>query len=147
MQSSKVTLEFSAGGVVVKHQNSRNEILVVKHGKYGHWSFPKGHIGDKIQGESKETAALREVKEETGTTAEILEELKPETYWYQRDGEKRKKTVYFFLMRYVSGNTSDRDHEMEEVEWLPDVEVLDRLTYPSDKAVWQEAQKLLASVL
>jgi hypothetical protein len=33
---------------------------------------------------------------------------------------------------------------MEAVEWLPQIEVEKRLTYPSDKKVWQEAKQLLS---
>jgi hypothetical protein len=34
---------------------------------------------------------------------------------------------------------------MEKVEWLPESEVEKRLTYSSDKKVWQEAKQDLAA--
>jgi hypothetical protein len=74
-------------------------------------------------------------------TATILTPLDPVTYWYQWEGEKRKKTVYYFLMKYVAGDFEKRDMEMENVEWLPLSDVEDRLTYPSDKKVWAQAQQ------
>lgn len=139
--------EFSAGGVVYKPtavaHDPKKLILVVQHGKYHHWSFPKGHIADTIPGETKEEAALREVKEETGVTADIISEVGEQVYWYQFQGEKRKKSVYYFLMQYVSGDTTKHDDEMESVEWLPEHEVLARLTYPSDKEIWKKAEQLL----
>jgi NADH pyrophosphatase NudC (nudix superfamily) len=46
-------------------------------------------------------------------------------------------------MEYVSGDITNHDWEMENVEWLPESEVEKRLTYPSDKKVWQEASKLI----
>lgn len=137
--------EFSAGGIVRKKEGSQNLILVAQHSQHHGWVFPKGLIGDHKKGETKEDTAVREVKEETGITAEIKEPFEPVTYWYVFKGEKIKKTVYYFLMEYVSGDTKDHDFEMENVEWLPKGEVMGRLTYPSDKKVWQEALEMLQS--
>jgi 8-oxo-dGTP pyrophosphatase MutT (NUDIX family) len=135
--------EFSAGGIVLKKEKDSIQVLVAQHSGHHGWVFPKGLIGDHIQGETKEQTAIREVEEETGIKAQIIKPLTPETYWYNWENEKRKKTVYYFLMRYVSGDTSQHDWEMEAVEWLPESEVANRLTYPSDKKVWSEAQQKL----
>ncbi len=147
--------EFSAGGIVYKRQTMQNHtqnnaedilILVAQHSGHHGWVFPKGHIGDTIQGEKKEETAVREVEEETGVLAKIVEPLPPVTYWYVLKKEKIKKTVYYFLMKYLSVDSSKKDEEMEQVEWLPIDEVENRLTYPSDKDVWQEAKKHLESI-
>lgn len=135
--------EFSAGGIVVREKNDKKEILLAQHSQHHGWVFPKGLIGDNIKGEKKETTAVREVEEETGVLATLGEPLTPVTYWYQFDGEKRKKTVYYFLMEYISEDLSKKDDEMENVEWLPIEKVETRLTYPSDKKVWQEAKKVI----
>ena len=135
--------EFSAGGVVYKKEGDQTLILVSQHSGHHGWVFPKGFIGDKIKGEKKENTAVREVKEETGIEAEIETPLTPVTYWYVFEGEKRKKTVYYFVMKATGGDTDKHDWEMENVEWLPEDQVLDRLTYPSDKQVWKEARNLI----
>ena len=135
--------EFSAGGIVYKREEGKLWILVSQHSQHHGWVFPKGLIGDHIKGEKKEETAVREVEEETGIKAEIKEPLTPVTYWYQFEGEKRKKTVYYFLMEFISGDFEKRDHEMEAVEWLPVEQVEQRLTYPSDKKVWGIAKKIL----
>lgn len=137
--------QFSAGGVVFKNDQGKRYILLGQHSAHHGWVFPKGLIGDTIENESKEATAIREVEEETGIVGKIIKSLKPVTFWYQHDKKRYKKTVYYFLMEYVSGDTSKHDWEMENVEWLPQEQVAGRLTYPSDKKVWQEAQKLLAS--
>ena len=136
-------LEFSAGGVVYKKEGNQILILVSQHSGHHGWVFPKGFIGDKITGEKKEDTAVREVKEETGIEAEIEKPLTPVTYWYVMDGEKRKKTVYYFIMISLGGDINDHDFEMEKVEWFPEDQVLERLTYPSDKEVWKEAKKFI----
>ncbi len=141
--------EFSAGGIVYKYKKSKIknqiEILVCQHSQHHGWVFPKGLIGDHVENEGKEETALREVKEETGVVGKILKPLAPIEYWYVFEGQKIKKTVYYFLMEYVSGDIKDHDWEMENVEWVPKEEVEERLTYPSDKRVWKEAKKFLAS--
>lgn len=133
-------IQTSAGGVVCKKESNEVFVLVCQHSQHHGWVFPKGLIGDHVKGEKKEETAIREVKEETGIKAEIIRPLSPITYWYRLDNEKIKKTVYYFLMKFISGNTKDRDMEMENVEWLNVDEVEKRLTYKSDKEVWQEAK-------
>ncbi len=142
--------EFSAGGIVIKRSPSINSglaqivVLLCQHSQHHGWVFPKGLIGDTKKGEGKEETAVREVQEETGVSAKIRKGLEPVTYWYSFEGEKRKKTVYYYLMEYVAGDIADHDDEMEAVEWLPLDQITDRLTYPSDKKVWEETKKLIA---
>jgi 8-oxo-dGTP pyrophosphatase MutT (NUDIX family) len=137
--------EFSAGGIVFKKENGKTLVLVSQHSQHHGWVFPKGLIGDHVKDEQKEDTAIREVEEETGAKGEIIKPLTPIEYWYVFEGEKIKKTVYYFLMEYVSGDITKHDFEMENVEWLSKAEVEKRLTYPSDKKVWQEAKQDLAA--
>ena len=135
--------EFSAGGVVYKKSEGRILILMAQHSYHHGWVFPKGLIGDSIEGESKESTATREVEEETGALAKILKPLSAINYWFTFSGERRKKTVYYYLMEFISSDESKRDNEMEAVEWLPVDQVEKRLTFKGDKKVWQEAKTLL----
>lgn len=152
--------EFSAGGIVYKRRTTNDErknikILIAQHSQHHGWVFPKGLIEKKEKetksasakgfGETKEDAALREVEEETGIKGKIIKPLQPVTYWYNFEGSKIKKTVYYFLMEYVSGDTKNHDWEMEDVEWIDVDEVGERLTYKSDRQVWKEAEKQLAT--
>ena len=137
--------QFSAGGVVYQRQKSKDKslktvILVSQHSQHHGWVFPKGLIGDHVEGEVKEETALREVKEETGIEGKIIKTLTPVSYWFVLEGKRIRKTVYYFLMECVGGDITKHDHEMENVEWLAPKEVEKRLTYPSDKKVWQEAK-------
>ncbi|MCL4338439.1 NUDIX domain-containing protein [Patescibacteria group bacterium] len=144
-----MTREFSAGGIVFKKQriiNNKQKLvwLVAQHSQHKGWVFPKGLIGDHIKGESSSDTALREVEEETGVKGRILEKLKkPATYFYIWQGDKRFKTVYYFLMEYESGDIEKHDFEMSAVEWLLTEEVEKRLSYKSDKLAFQEALKIM----
>ena len=135
--------EFSAGGIVYKKNGGQTLILVSKHSQHHGWVFPKGLIGDNIENEKKEDTAVREVKEETGIEAEIEKEVKPVSYWYVWDGTKKKKTVYYYIMRFTGGDINEHDDEMEEVEWIDYNSVSEKLTYPSDKKAWEEAKPLI----
>ena len=84
--------------------------------------------------------------QETGITGKIIEKLKPVTYFYTWQGEKRFKTVTYFLMEYVSGDTADHDWEMSQVEWLPEDKVKERLSFKSDKLAFEEALEKVAPV-
>ncbi len=144
-----MTREFSAGGIVFKRQASsvkRKDLLwlVCQHSQHKGWVFPKGLIGDHIKGESSRDTAVREVEEETGVKGRIITKLKnPATYFYVWQGDKRFKTVYYFLMEYVSGDIGKHDFEMSAVEWLPTEEVEKRLSYKSDKEAFEEARRLI----
>ncbi len=75
---------FSAGGIVVKKDDGDVKVLVTQHSKYKGWDFPKGHLE---AGESSEQAALREVAEETGVKAEIIEKVGQTKYFYYDNWE------------------------------------------------------------
>ncbi len=130
--------EFSAGGIVLKKEQDKVFVLMAQHAQHHGWGFPKGHIGDKQEGESKEATAVREVKEETGINAEILEEAGEETYWYKWNGERRKKTVFYFIMKHLGGDFAEKDHEMENVEWVVLDEVEQKLTYDNAKKMYRK---------
>lgn len=136
-------LEFSAGGIVYKKEGKKIYILLCQHSQHHGWVFPKGLIGDHVEGESKEATALREVKEETGADGKIIRPLSPITYWYVWEGEKIKKTVYYFLMEHIGGDIASHDDEMENVEFLPADQVANRLSYKADKKIWQQASELI----
>jgi 8-oxo-dGTP pyrophosphatase MutT (NUDIX family) len=129
--------EFSAGGVVLR-DGEVAVIVPVKRGSGGIrvLGLPKGHPdGDETAAE----AATREVREETGLTAELLEPLGEVHYAYERKGRPIRKTVAFFLFRYVSGSLEDHDHEIEDARWLKLADAARLLTYPGEREILRRA--------
>jgi 8-oxo-dGTP pyrophosphatase MutT (NUDIX family) len=121
--------EFSAGGVVVRRMRGEPFVAVVRV-RDEILALPKGHPdGD----ESAEEAARREVREETGIEAELVEKLGDIRYWYARQGQRVMKIVAFFLFRYLSGSLQDHDHEVEEALWILLDEAPDRLAYEGER--------------
>ena len=134
---SKAKREFSAGGVVVRG----DEVVVIspkRRGPDGRKTvgLPKGHPEGK---ESAADAALREVREETGITAELVDKLGDIKYWYRRDGQLVQKMVSFFLLRYLAGETADHDHEVEEARWIPLRDAARELTFSGEREMAERA--------
>ncbi len=99
-------------------------------------ALPKGHP-DGV--ETPLQAALREVREEAGVEAEVVGSLGEVRYWYQRSGKRIAKVVEFFLLRYVSGDVDDHDHEVEHARWVPAAEAVETLTYAGERNMVREA--------
>lgn len=136
-------IEASAGGIVYKKENEEILVLIGQHSSHHGFVFPKGLIGDHVVGEGIEETAIREVQEETGIISKIRKKLTPYIIYFQWKGEKHKKTVHYYVMEYVSGDTKDHDWEMSDAFWLPISEIEAKLTYPKEKHVWLEAKKYI----
>jgi 8-oxo-dGTP diphosphatase len=130
--------EFSAGGVVFNA--ARDVVVIVPTRRAADGSrvlaLPKGHPDGS---ESPAQAALREVREEAGVEAELVESLGEVRYWYQRGGRRIAKAVEFFLLRYVSGDVADHDHEVEHARWIPAEEAAETLTYDGEREMVRKA--------
>ena len=105
----------AAGGVVVRD----GRVLVVHRPRYDDWSLPKGKL--KF-GESWETAALREVAEETGLLCSLGPLVGSTRYGL--------KEVRYFAMT-CEGEPYPQN-EVDEVRWVPLDEARAVLTYARD---------------
>lgn len=84
----------SCGGVVI----FRGKILVLYksyRNRYEGWGLPKGTVE---KGEQHEQTALREVKEETGATAQIVKYVGKSQYSFSVPQDIVQKTVHWYLM-------------------------------------------------
>lgn len=134
--------QHSAGGVVVKLDDRRSYVLLIKPHNRNRWQLPKGTIDS---GETSEVAAAREVREEGGVTADVLERLSPIKFFYQMNGKKYIKTVDFYLMMYRSGSPIDHDDEVDDARWFPAQQALATLTFESEREVVATALTKLES--
>lgn len=140
----KYKKEISAGGIVFKKLGSGLVWLITQHSQHKGWGFPKGLIGDKNVKEKMADAALREVEEEGGVKAKIVIDKPIEVKYNYRFGEYLvDKTVYYFLMEYISGDPKNHDWEMMDAKFVPEDEVKKTLSFQSDQEAFIKAFKLL----
>lgn len=112
----------AAGGVV---QNERGELLMIE--LRGRWDLPKGHIE---AGEEACVAALREVEEETGVVAELIDREPLMETWHAYDtyGRWELKRTRWWQMRALGGELKAQDEEgIARVEWCDACGVEERL--------------------
>ena len=140
----KQRTEISAGGIVYKKEGDQILLLITKHSQYKAWSFPKGIIGDNVRNESKEDAAVREVAEEGGIKAKIINDQPIDVHYSYRFKEYLvTKTVYYFLMEYTSGDPKDHDWEVSEAMFVMEEEVKRTLNYKADQEAFEKILTLL----
>ena len=89
--------------------------------------------GQPEHSESPGEAALREVREEAGVVARLIEPLGDVRYWYTREGRRIAKVVSFFLLAYVSGEVDDHDLEVEHARWMALEDAARELSYAGER--------------
>lgn len=110
--SAKIPIVTASGGLV---RNKKGKILFIY--RNGKWDLPKGKL-DK--GESIESAAVREVEEETGVKNLVVDDYLQTTYHiFKRNGEFQLKQVYWFNMHtnYKGKLKPEKSEGITKVRW------------------------------
>ncbi|HEV3222260.1 MAG TPA: NUDIX domain-containing protein [Puia sp.] len=120
---------IKAGGGLVK--NEHEEVLFMF--RRGKWDLPKGKLDP---GESLESCAQREVKEETGIShLELVRFLIVTKHEYEEDGQIISKETHWWLMK-SNGNQiliPQTEEDITELKWIgpSDFKIVQQNTYPS----------------
>ncbi len=120
----------AAGGMVL---NEKGEVLMIF--RRGSWDLPKGKIDPN---ESVETAAIREVREETGLTdLKIYLKLQITYHTYNIDNVTIIKPTHWFKMMHASNQSlvPQTEEDITEITWMSkkQVEGIIDQTYSSIK--------------
>ncbi|WP_425559789.1 NUDIX hydrolase [Kitasatospora terrestris] len=110
-------------------------IAVIHRPKYDDWSLPKGKLEP---GEGWRVAALREVREETGMSCVLGEELPAQHYRVQG----RPKEVRYWAA-VPTGGAFRPNREVDRLEWLAPKKAKARLTRAQDRLLVDALLELL----
>ncbi|MBU9764435.1 NUDIX hydrolase [Mycobacterium sp. TNTM28] len=109
------------------------EVAVIHRPRYDDWSLPKGKVEFD---ETDPVAAVREVHEETGYTAQLGRRLGSISY----DIPAGTKRVWYWAARATGGDFTPND-EVDKLIWLPVTAAADQLQYPQDRKMLQRFVK------
>lgn len=109
-----------------------NKVLIIKH-KYGHISFPKGHIENN---ETEQETAIREVKEETGIDAKIISN-KRYCLSYNSNGNSIEEVTYF-IGKKIGGELNPQVDEINSCYFVDKDKAIDLITFENDRNMYLE---------
>jgi 8-oxo-dGTP pyrophosphatase MutT (NUDIX family) len=136
--------EISAGGVVYRLSGKAVEVVLIQPKDRQAWALPKGLIE---RGESAESAARREVLEETGLSGEIVRKIDTIRYSYNARWESPParifKIVTFYLLRFTGGDPAQHDREVDRVEWFPLEEAIRHSSYAQEREILEKARRMI----
>ena len=126
----------SCGGVVI----FRGKILVLYKNyknKYEGWVLPKGTVE---QGEDYKETALREVKEETGVSAQIIKYVGRSQYTFSVPSDVVDKEVHWYLMMADSYYSKPQKEEFfEDSGYYKFHEAYHLLKFSNEKQILEKA--------
>ncbi len=133
--------ETSAGGVVFRRDGSETLFLLIRD-SYRNWGFPKGHLEE---GEQPDSAALREVTEETGLESLHLRSTIETIDWHFRfRGRLIHKVCHFYLIETPDAKTKPQRAEgITACRWARYEDAVRLISYKNAREVLARAYALL----
>ena len=128
----------AAGAVVTRAGKNEIEFLLIFRKYRGDWTFPKGKVDP---GEHLLTAAVREVREETGFAVSLGVPLPTQTY--EVDG--LRKDSHYWVAQKLAGEFVSND-EVDEIAWLSFGQAKAKLTYKHDQEVLAAAANSIPTI-
>ena len=118
----------AAGGLLWRESDGAKQIALIHRPRYNDWALPKGKLE---KGEEWETAALREIEEETGCKAQLGSFAGAVSY---NVGDS-PKVVLFWNMVLIGDCKFVPSEEVDQLIWASVEKALEILQYPSDKNI------------
>ncbi|HLM92084.1 MAG TPA: NUDIX domain-containing protein [Thermoplasmata archaeon] len=135
-----IVAELASGAVLVHRESGA--ICLLFYRPEARWALPKGHVDP---GESLSTAALREVREETGIAELELSDEVAEVHYRFFDAARSlnvaKTTVYF--LAFTSETQFRTEPIFDRGEWVDLAEATRRVPFDTDRYVLGRAAERL----
>ena len=131
--------EKSCGGIVFTRNNDEIRYVIIQH-LGGHWGFPKGHMEP---GEEERTTALREIQEEIGISAKLIDGFRVEEQYPLPNKSGTTKMVVYFLAEYAGQEISHQKEELKAAYLLSYEEAVNQLTFEETKRILAKANAFL----
>lgn len=139
--------QVSAGGVAYRRRNGKIEVVLISVGEPPRWQLPKGGLEE---GETRQVAAQREVYEEAGVKTDLIDPIDKIEYWFYatQDEERTRvhKIVYYYLLRFLSGDPSQHDYEVHKANWQQIDQAYEALTFDNEKEIVRKAGQMIAEI-
>ncbi len=130
-------IDYTAAGGVIIHDD---KMLVLDRPSRGEVRLPKGHVDP---GESHEETAVRETVEETGYyEIEIVADLGQHLVEFDNKNRHYRRTEHYYLLRKLGDGQEPRspqDEKQFHLLWVPLLEAVELLTYPTEQDVARRA--------
>ncbi|NLD60025.1 MAG: NUDIX domain-containing protein [Clostridiales bacterium] len=126
--------EKSCGAVVFRQIGETWHVLLIRHERGHHISFPKGHVEP---GENERQTAEREVLEETGIRVSVDMRFRAENRYMARPDVE--KLVVFFVGIAGDQEPVAQQGEVAVAEWVDVDQAFERLTYEHDRRILRRA--------
>ena len=133
--------EYAAGAILYTIDQDVVKFILVEESD-GHIGFPKGHLES---GETDEICALREIWEETGIHATLLDGFR-EPVAYPKANDVMKHVTYF-VATYCDQTPIHKADEVNGIRILSFEDAYEALTYDNSKEWLEKANMFIRSQL
>ena len=125
--------EKSCGAVIFRHAEDWY-VLLIRHTRGRHISFPKGHVEP---GETESQTAEREIREETGLSVRVDRRFRAENRYNIRPDTQKLVVIFAALTRQAE--ITPQPEEIAEAFWVRVEEAPNWLTYERDRKIMRDA--------
>lgn len=131
--------EKSCGAVVFTRENGRIEYLIIQNLK-GIYGFPKGHTE---AGETEEETAIREIAEETGVQAAIIDGFRYEDVHPIPEKPGVMKHIVYFAGEYSGQDPVFQKEELTSARLMSYDEAMASFQYENSRDILKKAHAFI----